>query len=91
MQDIILDFTGCKYLLDIHKRLKATFDFPEWYGENLDALWDCLRDYCGFERCVYVVGVDSLPKDFGEYMKKILEIFERVHLENPTVAFQIIS
>lgn len=24
-----------------------TLGFPEWYGANLDALWDCLRDLDG--------------------------------------------
>lgn len=91
MQDIVLDFTGCKYLFDIHTVLKEAFGFPEWYGKNLDALWDCLRDYCGFNRCVYIIGINSLPKEFEEYMEKIFVIFERVHLENPTVVFEIIS
>ncbi|HZJ75352.1 MAG TPA: barstar family protein, partial [Clostridia bacterium] len=31
---IILDFTGCRYLGEIHKILKERFGFPEYYGEN---------------------------------------------------------
>lgn len=27
---------------DLHAALAATFGFPDWYGGNLDALWDCL-------------------------------------------------
>ena len=27
-----------------HKYLKEVFDFPEYYGENLDALYDCLSE-----------------------------------------------
>ncbi|MBQ1567296.1 MAG: barstar family protein [Erysipelotrichaceae bacterium] len=27
-----------------HKYLKEIFDFPEYYGENLDALYDCLSE-----------------------------------------------
>ena len=41
MQEIILDFTNCKHLLDLHKELKEKFGFPDYYGENLSALWDC--------------------------------------------------
>lgn len=40
---IILDFTGCKYLGEIHLILKTKFGLPEYYGENWEALWDCLR------------------------------------------------
>ena len=27
-----------------HKYLKQQFNFPDYYGENLDALYDCLGD-----------------------------------------------
>lgn len=37
MQEITLDFTNCKYLLDLHKELKEKFGFPDYYGENLSA------------------------------------------------------
>ena len=54
MQDITLDFTGCKYFLELHDVLKKAFGFPDYYGKNLDALWDCLDNYCDWDLCVYV-------------------------------------
>ena len=27
-----------------HRILATTLSFPEWYGHNLDALYDCLTD-----------------------------------------------
>lgn len=27
---------------ELHRSLKAKLSLPEYYGENLDALWDCL-------------------------------------------------
>jgi RNAse (barnase) inhibitor barstar len=27
---------------ELHAALAATLGFPDWYGGNLDALWDCL-------------------------------------------------
>ena len=27
-----------------HARLKETLSFPDWYGGNLDAMYDCLTD-----------------------------------------------
>lgn len=29
---------------DLHRDIAAALDFPDYYGENLDALNDCLRD-----------------------------------------------
>ncbi len=39
-REIILDFTGCKYITEVHWKIRDTFLFPSFYGENLDALWD---------------------------------------------------
>ena len=29
---------------EFHRLLAQTLSFPEWYGNNLDALYDCLTD-----------------------------------------------
>lgn len=46
-KQIVLDFTGCKYITEVHWRIRDTFHFPDFYGENLDALWDMGCDYIG--------------------------------------------
>lgn len=43
---ISLDLTDCKYIRDFHERIRVALDFPEWYGANLDALWDLLSEPC---------------------------------------------
>ena len=37
IEKITLDLTDCKYIRDFHERIRVAFDFPEWYGRNLDA------------------------------------------------------
>ena len=78
---ILLDFTGCKYLREMHSILKATFGLPEYYGENWDALWDCLRYlWCdGKAITVIVSGLSTMPEEFAEEIKMMLEIFADVH------------
>lgn len=39
-KDRILDFSECNYLGEIHEVIKNELELPEWYGANLDALWD---------------------------------------------------
>ena len=90
MRNIVLDFTGCSHWSKIHKIIKESFDFPDYYGENLSALWDCLDGYCSHRLQVYIKGIDTLTEEYFEYMKRVLVIFSRVHSENPGFTFEII-
>ncbi len=93
MKQIILDFRNCKNALDMHKQLSDTFDFPDYYGKNLSALWDLLS-YHWYEEgnvVISIIGTEKIPKEWKPYMEKILEVFEDVHEETPNVTFKIIS
>ena len=85
---IILDFNECKYVSDIHKVLKEKFGLPEYYGENWDALWDCLR-YLFYNMGEYTVEIyDKLLDDeLKDYCQPMQEIFDRVNKETPNVKF----
>jgi len=45
MNEIILDGEKMVDEITTHKMLKEIFNFPDYYGENLDALWDCITDW----------------------------------------------
>ena len=91
MQEIIeVDFSGCRYLGEIHKALKQQLDFPNYYGENLSALWDCLRYYSFEDTKIIVKGVSELPSELKECMSRIIQVFDAVHTENPDIIFEIV-
>ena len=71
---IILDFTGCKSLGEVHLILKTKFGLPEYYGENWDALWDCLRYLWidGENIKINIYGFMSLPE---EHQTSFLRLF----------------
>ena len=39
---VVLHLDGCKDWGALHRRIRKTFGFPDYYGENWDAMWDCL-------------------------------------------------
>jgi ribonuclease inhibitor len=41
---IYLDADRLKNRKDMHDYLEKAFDFPFWFGYNLDALYDCLSE-----------------------------------------------
>ena len=94
MKIIELDLTGCKYLGEIHKRIKEAFNFPDWYGENWSAFWDLLRSECDADK-VIIKGEDKLPKDLADCLPKLHEILQRnadfcKELNLPPFYFEII-
>lgn len=74
MKTISIDFSEIKDTTEVHSLLKEKFQFPEWYGENLDALWDMLTWY--IEPCVVEFrGFETVSEDIKLYIQKVLDIF----------------
>jgi len=42
MNIVILDGEDFANVAELHQQLKDKLDLPDFYGSNLDALWDCL-------------------------------------------------
>lgn len=76
MKTIELDLTGCKYLAEIHERIRVVFGFPEWYGRNWSAFWDLLWSECDADK-VIIKGENSLSSEFDISLSKMHEILER--------------
>ncbi len=94
MHTITLDFSTCKYINDIHVVLKNTFEFPDYYGMNLDALWDSLKDYSidyNHSFIIYLKGLNKKNSELQDYMLQILELFADLHKEEPNVIFRVLS
>ncbi len=65
---------------DGHDYLKKSLNFPDYYGKNLDALYDCLTD----------IGVDTVivlkNKDYVSY--EIVDTFIDASEENSFLKFK---
>lgn len=75
MKNINIDFAGCNYIGELHQKIKEALDLPDFYGANLDALWDSLTGMIETPVHVNITGFLSLPSDIQKEALKILKIF----------------
>lgn len=58
----VIKLDGKKIKKKSHDYLKDMFDFPDYYGKNLDALFDCLTDI-GVETEIHLVNSEYVSLD----------------------------
>ena len=70
-----LDFSKMEHWSKFHEIIKKELDLPHNYGENWDALWDCLTDMVDEEEPLYIeiLGVETLEKELPGYLDKLVE------------------
>ncbi len=86
MKKAIIDLTDCKYLMDLHERIRVALDFPKGYGRNWDAFWDMLNRDCEFN-FVTIKGSETVAEELRssvQTMSKLLEENKQywAHIEN---------
>ena len=83
----VLDLTDCKDWHDLHGRIRKLFAFPDYYGENWAAMWDCLTDLFGEEDEgeIIIAGFSAMPQDLQKYAQTMLAVFDDLHEEFPKI------
>lgn len=91
MNYIILDFNGIKSLWTLHEYFKEVFNLPDYYGHNMDALWDCLDCSFEFPTTIVLKNIEKIPSEMNEATEIMLELFEYLQRDNEKVTVQIES
>ena len=81
MKNMILDFENMHGRENTHVYLAQMLGFPEYYGKNLDALYDCLTELTD---CT--VSFSGVPQGYGE---RVLEVFRDAAQANPGLMIEI--
>ncbi len=80
------DYTiDCAYLTDrkaAHEYIARTLEFPDYYGNNLDALFDCLTEMG--ECSIVFTNLDELEM-LGDYSGALLAVFEEAEQANEDI------
>lgn len=71
----VLDLNGCQYVNELHERIEKALNFPEYYGRNLDAFWDCINHECDVD-FITIVGIDTVAENLKPTIQMILNMLE---------------
>ena len=77
MKKYTLDFTDVNYYSEMHFVIKKSLDFPDYYGYNWDAFWDCLSEMYYEPVHIEIIGLDIIKEKFDDSADKIIEILKR--------------
>ena len=81
MREFTLDCTKISDKAELHKAISEELSFPEWYGNNLDALYDCLTGITD-DICMIVEGLEVLEEKLGSYALSFRKVMLRAADEN---------
>ena len=73
MKKYTLDFRGVEYYLEMHKVIQKSLDFPDYYGCNWDAFWDCLTNMVGRPIHIEIIGIETVIRKFGDAADVMIE------------------
>ena len=85
-----IDFTGVDNYLEMHFVIRKALDWPDYYGCNWDAFWDCLTNMLGRPINIEIIGLDVIERKFGDAAKiMISSLRELKHCDNDEYADEI--
>lgn len=79
MKKITLDFENISNKEEMHKYLAKKFEFPDYYGGNLDALFECLTDIAE-PTAVNIINA------INDYDEQIINVITSAEEENDNLA-----
>ena len=71
-----IDLTGVGTKEELHERIAATLPLPEYYGKNLDALYDVLTE-CGSGWSINISGQEGFAEACPSYWLNLKRVFSR--------------
>jgi len=74
--EIQIDGNLIKSEQDFHVAIAKLLEFPEWYGKNLDALWDLLTGHVETDVQLTWSNHQISKENLGEDFKAIISVFE---------------
>ncbi len=82
MKKVILNARELDGMRGVHEAFREALELPDYYGYNLDALYDCLTD-AGEEITVEIPDPLGLSRELGKRYGRLMAVLEDAAEENP--------
>ncbi len=84
MKIVVLDGRKMTDRETAHTYIKRKLQLPEYYGKNLDALYDCLCEMSGVQ--IILTYVSEMKDNLRRYADNLLNVFEAAEEKNPKIS-----
>lgn len=86
MRIVELDGSKMNSIQNTHMYLKESMELPEYYGENLDAMYDVMSDISE-NTFVFVLNSKQMRDSLGDYSVRMEQVWEDLEQSNKHLSF----
>lgn len=90
MNKLIINGSLIEGKSQLHDLIAEKLQFPDYYGKNLDALFDCLTDLTD-ETCIEITNAGLLSEMLGDYADRLIQTFSEASEINRMIEFNCID
>jgi ribonuclease inhibitor len=77
----ILEGSKVRTEAELHDAFTVALDLPEYYGRNLDAMWDCLTGWIEVPLVLVWKDYDVCRRHVGRYAERVLDLLRQAETE----------
>ena len=88
MKEIVISCLEISDKKALHTVFAEGLSFPEWYGGNLDALFDCLTGICE-ETKIVIDNFAALEENLGSYAAAFKKVMLKADEDNEKIRIEI--
>jgi len=89
MRKIVFDSSHVESIDQLHSELSRSLDFPDYYGANLDALYDCLSGDVALPLRIIWKNYNITRLKLGKDAEKVLKVMKDFAKEEPDFTLEV--
>ncbi|MEN6320263.1 MAG: barstar family protein [Syntrophaceae bacterium] len=89
MKKVVFDSSHVETITQLHTELARMLDFPDYYGANLDALYDCLSGEIELPLTLIWKNYHMTKTKLGKDADKVLKVMKDFAREDPDFTIKV--